>query len=46
MAELFFLQAEDGKGITPALVDVAIKKYHAKLAQLDVQEAQKKITGE
>lgn len=43
LAELFFLQAEQDSGITPALVDVAIKKYHAKLAQLDVEEAQKKI---
>jgi hypothetical protein len=43
LVELFFLQAEQGSGITPALVDVAIKKYHAKLAQLDVEEAQRKI---
>lgn len=44
LVELFFLQAESGSGITPALVDVAIKTYHAKLAQLEVEEAQKKIS--
>jgi hypothetical protein len=41
-AELFFLQAEDGSGITPNKVDVAIKKYHAKQAQLEVKQAHAK----
>jgi hypothetical protein len=41
-AELFFLQAEDGSGITSNKVDVAIKKYHAKQAQLEVRQAQAK----
>lgn len=40
--ELFFLQAGDGKGITPNAIDVAIKKYHAKQALLEVQKAQSK----
>lgn len=40
--ELFYVQAEDGKGITPTAIDVAIKKYHAKQAQLDVIKAQEK----
>jgi hypothetical protein len=41
-AELFFVQAEDGTGITPNKVDVAIKKYHAKQAQMEVRKAQAK----
>lgn len=43
LSELFFLQAEKGAGITSALVDLAIKKYHAKLATLEVEEAEQKI---
>jgi hypothetical protein len=39
---LFGLQAEEGKGITSPAVDIAIKKYHAKQAQLEVQKAQAK----
>jgi hypothetical protein len=38
--ELFFLQAEDGKGITKSAIDIAIKKYHAKQGQLEVKEAE------
>jgi hypothetical protein len=41
-AELFFIQAEDGKGITKSAIDIAIKKYHAKQGQLEVQEAEAK----
>ena len=37
MTELFFLQAEDGLGITHQKIDLAIKKYHAKEALLEVQ---------
>jgi len=40
--ELFFLQAERGAGIDKSLIDVAIKKYHAKRALLEVLEAQSK----
>jgi hypothetical protein len=42
--ELFYLQAEKGSGITSPLIDVAIKKYHAKQAVLEVQNAEKKVT--
>jgi hypothetical protein len=42
LAEVFFLQAEKGDGITSALVDVAIKKYHAKEAHLEVVRAEQK----
>ncbi len=45
MVELFFLQTEKGEGINSALVDVAIKKFHAKEAQLDVVRAQQKAVG-
>ncbi|MGF7181470.1 hypothetical protein [Tunturiibacter psychrotolerans] len=41
--ELFCLQAEKGDGITAALVDLAMKKYHAKQAVLEVQSAEKKV---
>jgi hypothetical protein len=40
--ELFFLQAEDGKGISPAAVDLAVKKHVQKKNFLDVQESQRK----
>jgi hypothetical protein len=39
--ELFYHQAEKGEGINKGLVDVAIAKYHAKQAELDVQKAVK-----
>lgn len=42
LAELFFLQAEKGEGITKALIDLAIKKYHAKQAMSEVWEAEGK----
>ncbi len=42
MAELFFLQAEEGKGITKASIDVAIAEYHAKLAILEVEKLKAK----
>ena len=38
--ELFYLQAEKGEGITKASVELAIKKFHAKQAQLEVMEAE------
>jgi hypothetical protein len=40
--ELFFIRAEDGKGITKSSIDIAIKKYHAKQGQLEVKEAEAK----
>jgi hypothetical protein len=42
--ELFYAQAEKGEGITPGLINVAIAKYHAKQAMLDVAKAES--TGE
>ncbi len=41
-AGLFFIQAEDGRGITKSSIDIAIKKYHAKQGQLEVREAEAK----
>jgi len=38
--ELYFAQAEKGEGITKVLIDLAIKKYHAKQALLEVKEAE------
>lgn len=46
MAELFFLQAEKGEGISNGLVDVAIKKFHAKEAQLEVIRAEQKASSQ
>jgi hypothetical protein len=34
--ELFYLQAEEGAGITRRAIELAIAKYHAKQAQLEV----------
>ena len=33
--ELFYIQAEDGKGITPKSIRIAISDYHAKQAHLE-----------
>jgi hypothetical protein len=40
LTELFYLQAEDGGKITASKIDLAIKKFHAKEAQLEVSKAQ------
>lgn len=40
--ELFYLQAERGEGIASALIDLAIKKYHAKQAKLEVLAAEER----
>ena len=42
-AELFWLQAEKGHGITSQVVDAAIKKYQAKQAILDAKASMAKI---
>ena len=39
-AELFFLQAERGEGIKKSIVDLAIAKYHAKQAMLEVKDVE------
>lgn len=44
--ELFFLQSEDGKGIAPSAIDIAIKQYHVKQGQLDVLDAKAKAQEE
>ena len=41
-AELFFLQAEDGSGITKGNINVGIMKFHAKQAQLEVEKEKAK----
>lgn len=43
--ELFYLQAEDGNSITPSAIDIAIKQYHVKQAQLEVIKAKAKAKG-
>lgn len=43
LVELFYLQAEKGTGITKPLIDLALTKYFAKQANLEVLEAEKKI---
>jgi hypothetical protein len=43
--ELFYDQAEKGEGINTSLITVAIAKYHAKQAVLDVQKAEKAGVG-
>ena len=46
LTELFYLQAEDGGGITTTKIDLAIKKYHAKEAALEVERTREKGKGE
>jgi len=43
LSELFYLQAEKGEGINAGMVDVAIKKYYLKLANIEVLEAEQKM---
>jgi hypothetical protein len=43
--ELFFLQAENGDGITKSNIDVAIAKFHAKLATLEVEKLKAKAAS-
>jgi hypothetical protein len=42
LVELFCLQAENGEGICKKVVEVAIAKYHAKQAQMEVLRAQER----
>jgi hypothetical protein len=42
LGELFFMQAEEGKGITKGWVDSAVKQYHAKESQLAAEAARAK----
>jgi hypothetical protein len=43
--ELFYYQAEQGGGVTPSAIDVAIKQYHVKQAQLEVIKAKAKASS-
>ena len=43
LVELFYLQAEKGSGITKDSADAAIKKYYAKLAVIEAEEAAKRV---
>jgi hypothetical protein len=42
LTELFFLQAEKGEGVAKNIVDVAIAKFHAKQAALEVEKLKAK----
>ena len=44
-AELFFLQSENGEGISKSNIDVAIAKFHAKVATLDVEKLKAKAAN-
>ncbi|MPM48412.1 hypothetical protein SDC9_95137 [bioreactor metagenome] len=41
--ELFHLQAEKGNGITPSVIDLAIKRHFTKQAKLDELRTEKKV---
>ena len=43
LTELFYLQAENGKGINKTIVDIAIQQYHVKLANFALKEAKSKL---
>jgi hypothetical protein len=40
--ELFHLQAENGNGITPSGIDIAIQEYHIKQARVEVEKTKEK----
>lgn len=40
--ELFYFQAEKGKGITPSVVDASIKRHYTKIAKLEQLKAENK----
>lgn len=42
LVELFFLQAEDGSGITPSNIKIAIEEYHIKDSRLAVEKEKAK----
>lgn len=43
LAELFYIQAEKGSGISKELADAAIARYYAKQAMLEALEAESKV---
>lgn len=46
LTELFFAQAEKGDGISKPLVELAITKYHAKIANLEVAEKEAEFNND
>jgi hypothetical protein len=43
LVELFYLQAEDGGGITPSAIKIAIEEYHIKDSRLAVEREKEKV---
>jgi len=41
--EMFYIQAEKDTGITSKILDIAIKRYHKKQANIELLEAERKI---
>jgi hypothetical protein len=44
-SELFFLQSENGDGVSKSNIDVAIAQFHAKGAALDVEKLKAKAAS-
>jgi hypothetical protein len=42
LVELFHLQAENGEGITPSAIDLAIQEYHIKLLRVEAEKTREK----
>lgn len=42
LVELFSIQADNGEGITPSAIDIAIEEYHIKQARLNVEKIKEK----
>jgi hypothetical protein len=42
LVELFYLQAEDGDGITPSAIKIAIEEYHIKQSRIAVEKEKEK----
>jgi hypothetical protein len=42
LVELFYLQADNGEGITPSAIDIAIQEYHIKLLRVEAEKTKEK----
>jgi hypothetical protein len=42
LVELFYLQADNGGGITPSAIDIAIQEYHIKLLRVEAEKTKAK----
>jgi hypothetical protein len=42
LVELFYAQAENGGGITPSAIDIAIQEYHIKQARVEVEKTKER----